>query len=71
MLPPSRTCPPGAFRDFAPALVLSILDPKLSWSEAESAAAVAAGVVVRKGDGSGLSPYDLKRLQASALGVLP
>jgi hypothetical protein len=24
---------------------------------------VAAGVVVRKPDGSGLSPYDLKRLQ--------
>lgn len=30
----------GAFRGFAPALVLSILDPKLTWSEAEQQAAV-------------------------------
>ncbi|PRW57974.1 N-acetyltransferase 10 [Chlorella sorokiniana] len=56
----------GAFRGFAPALVLSILDPKLTWSEAEQQAAVQQGVVVRKADGSGLSPYDLKRLQAYA-----
>jgi hypothetical protein len=62
-----RASPPrlaaGAFRDFPPALVLSLLDPKLSWSEAESAAAVAEGVVVRKADGAPLSPFDLKRLQ--------
>ncbi|KAL4434095.1 hypothetical protein ABPG75_000536 [Micractinium tetrahymenae] len=54
----------GAFRDFSPALVLSLLDPKLSWSEAESAEAVASGVVVAKPGGAPLSPYDLKRLQA-------
>ena len=129
----------GAFRGFAPALVLSILDPKLTWSEAEQQAAVQQvggagegelhrqagrqhlgegvdahaatsrleklhthclhihwralgmcvdtrcthlllrsssppcplcflqGVVVRKSDGSGLSPYDLKRLQVGLL----
>lgn len=27
---------PGAFRTFLPALVLSLLSPKLSWSEAET-----------------------------------
>jgi hypothetical protein len=26
----------GAFREFAPALVLSLLSPKLTWSEAET-----------------------------------
>lgn len=61
-----RRLPAGAFREFAPAVVLSILDPKLTWSEAESAAAVAAGVVVHKPGGEGLSPYDLKRLQVGA-----
>lgn len=53
----------GAFREFPPALVLSLLDPKLTWSEAESAEAVSAGVVVTKPGGAPLSPYDLKRLQ--------
>ena len=43
--------------------MLSILDPRLTWGEAETAAAVAAGVVVAKADGAPLSPYDLKRLQ--------
>ena len=66
-LHPQRPCcpsrPPGAFRAFDPALVLSLLDPKLTWTEAESGAAVAAGVVVRRADGAPLSPYDLKRLQ--------
>ncbi len=27
---------PGPFRDFPPALVLSLLAPKLNWSEAET-----------------------------------
>lgn len=59
----------GAFRDFSPALVLSLLDPKLTWSEAESAQAVASGVVVTKPGGAPLSPYDLKRLQVRRRGA--
>ena len=54
-----------ACRHFAPALVLSLLDPKLSWEEAEVQASVQRGLEVVKADGSPLSPYDLKRLQAS------
>ena len=50
-------------RHFAPALVLSLLDPKLSWDEAEVQASIQQGVKVVKADGSPLSPYDLKRLQ--------
>ena len=58
---------PGAFRSFAPALALSLLDPKLTWSEAEVAASVARGVEIARADGSPLSPYDLKRLQVRSL----
>ncbi|PNW85567.1 hypothetical protein CHLRE_03g192850v5 [Chlamydomonas reinhardtii] len=54
----------GAFREMAPALALSILDPQLNWGEEEAQRATQAGVVVHRGDGSGLDPYDLKRLQA-------
>ena len=54
---------PGAFRAFAPALALSLLDPKLVWSEDEAAASVQGGVEVPRADGAPLSPYDLKRLQ--------
>ena len=50
-------------RHFAPALVLSLLDPKLSWDEAEVQASIQQGVEVVKADGTPLSPYDLKRLQ--------
>jgi N-acetyltransferase 10 len=63
-----------------PALALSLLDPKLTWADAEAAAAAAGqgpggaagaaaeGVVLR-GDGSALNPYDLKRLQVSGVHV--
>ena len=54
-------------RHFAPALVLSLLDPKLSWDEAEVQASIQQGVEVVKADGSPLSPYDLKRLQVRCL----
>ena len=53
-----------ACRHFAPALVLSLLDPKLAWEEAEVQASVQRGLEVVKADGSPLAPYDLKRLQA-------
>ena len=39
-------------RHFAPALVLSLLDPQLSWDEAEVQASIQAGVQVTKADGS-------------------
>jgi hypothetical protein len=47
----------------SPALALSILNPKLVFSEGEASAGVQAGVLVTRGDGRLLSPYDLKRLQ--------
>ena len=53
----------GAFRDFAPALALSILDPQLTFSEAQTQSGVSAAQIIRKADGSALSAYDLKRLQ--------
>ncbi|GAB4815551.1 hypothetical protein N2152v2_002597 [Parachlorella kessleri] len=57
----------GAFRDFAPALALSLLDPKLNWTEEEGRRGVEqGGAVVVRADGSPISPYDLKRLQAYA-----
>jgi N-acetyltransferase 10 len=56
----------GAFRGMAPALALSILNPKLQFSESDGAAGVQAGVVVTRGDGRQMSPYDLKRLQVCA-----
>ena len=53
----------GAFKSLPPALALSILNPKLVFSEGEASAGVQAGVLVTRGDGRQLSPYDLKRLQ--------
>lgn len=53
----------GAFRGFAPALALSILDPQLSFSEAQVETGVTAGQSITKADGSVVSAYDLKRLQ--------
>ena len=53
----------GAFRAFAPALALSVLDPKLTFSDADSQQAVTAGTSVLKADGSSFTAYDLKRLQ--------
>jgi len=51
------------FRKMSPALALSLLDPKLRWSESESRANeanVSGGVPVS------ISPYDLKRIHAYA-----
>jgi len=53
-----------ACRSFSPALSLSILSPKLSWSEDETKAGVQRGFTVTHPDGTGFTPYDLKRLQA-------
>jgi N-acetyltransferase 10 len=62
---------PGAFREFSPALALSLLDPKLAWAEAETQASVQSGVQIQRADGAPLSPYDLKRLQVSFSLVSP
>ena len=51
----------GAYRCFAPALALSILDPKLTFSDAQEAAA--QDLALHKADNSSLTPYDFKRLQ--------
>lgn len=57
-----------AFRGMAPALALSVLDPRLDWPEAEAQRSAedgsAPGAVLR-GDGTPLDPYDLKRLQVA------
>lgn len=58
----------GSFRDFGPALALSILDPKLRFNEEEAAAvsgtASTASQKVVRADGHPLNAYDMKRLQA-------
>jgi len=56
-------------RSFSPALSLSILSPKLSWSEDETKAGVQRGFTVTHPDGTGFTPYDLKRLQARRLSL--
>ena len=72
----------GAFRNFHPALALSILDPKLRYSDEDSLSHKAQNVgrngttksgesdyngsLVCHGDGSPFTPYDMKRLQAYA-----
>lgn len=53
----------GAFRGFAPALALSILDPQLTFGEAQTQSSVSAAQIIRKADGSAMSAYDLNRLQ--------
>ncbi|KAA6428370.1 MAG: N-acetyltransferase 10 [Trebouxia sp. A1-2] len=54
----------GAFRGFAPALALTILDPQLTFTEAQVETGVSGGDAIRKADGSPMSAYDLQRLQA-------
>ena len=58
----------GAFRGFAPALALSILDPQLSFSETQTQSGVSEAHIIRKADGSAMSAYDLKRLQVRPFG---
>jgi N-acetyltransferase 10 len=55
----------GAFRAHAPALALSLLDPRLNFSEEEGAAGAPPSAVPRA-DGGPLSPHDLKRLSSYA-----
>ncbi|GLC38597.1 hypothetical protein PLESTB_000450900 [Pleodorina starrii] len=54
----------SAFREMPAALALSILDPQLTWSEAEGQRVAQEGVAVMRGDGTPLDLHDLKRLQA-------
>lgn len=53
----------SSFRHHTPALALSLLSPKLTFSDEEAAAGAMEGAVVRA-DGQPLSPYDMKRLQS-------
>lgn len=53
----------GPFRSFAPALALSILNPKLNFSEAELQAAVEKAEAVLNAAGEPFSAYDIKRLE--------
>jgi N-acetyltransferase 10 len=55
----------SAFRAHAPALALSLLDPKLNFSEEEGAAGAPPSAVPRA-DGQPLSPHDLKRISSYA-----
>eukprot|EP00887_Chlorella_sp_A99_P003429 scaffold7.g3429.t1 len=58
----------GAFRGFAPALVLSVLDPRLSWGEAEAQAAILACVGLQQHDVSAVeAALDLPASQVLAL----
>ncbi|CAD7699176.1 unnamed protein product [Ostreobium quekettii] len=52
------------FRTMEPALALSILAPKLVFSEQESQEGITGGITVAGVDGGGLLPHDLKRLQS-------
>ena len=64
---------PGPFRGFAPGLALGLLDPQLTFSEAETAAGVAQGYTPLRPDGAAITPYDMKRLQVglgSGVGLL-
>lgn len=54
----------GAFRDFSPALALSLLEPRLTYTEQETQESVQVGVQVVRADHEPLTAYDLKRLQA-------
>ena len=49
---------------------MGLLDPQLTFSEAESAAGVAQGYTPLRPDGAALTPYDMKRLQVRQQGIL-
>lgn len=53
----------GAFRDMEPAVALSLLQPKLTFSRQETDRAKDGGVTIAKAGGQ-IGAYDLKRLQA-------
>ena len=48
-----------------PVLALTILNPKLTFTDTETDQCIADGICVQRGDGSPLDVYDLKRLQVS------
>jgi tRNA(Met) C34 N-acetyltransferase TmcA len=56
----------GAFRELDSATVLSLLQPKLTFSHKEQEAAATRTTLVVKADGKPLNGYDLKRLQVCA-----
>lgn len=60
----------GPFREMELSLALTILAPKLSYSELESQEGIKIGVTVSGVDGKTLSIYDLKRLQSYGNNVI-
>lgn len=57
----------GPFREFHPALALSVLDPKMRFTEGEAAQAAKDGTAaerILRANVMPLTPYDMKRLQA-------
>ncbi|KAF5839809.1 GNAT acetyltransferase 2-domain-containing protein [Dunaliella salina] len=56
----------GALSKLPAALALSILDPRLTFSEADTQAAIQRGVTITRIDATPFTPYDIKRLQAYA-----
>jgi N-acetyltransferase 10 len=59
---------PAHFRDMEPAVVLSLLQPQLTFSHKDQEDATAQGALVNKVDGQPLNGYDLKRLQVCSVG---
>ncbi len=53
----------GPFRELNPGLALSILEPRLTYSDTDTSQAVERGVTLTRVDGGQVTPYDLKRLQ--------
>eukprot|EP00850_Spirogloea_muscicola_P005761 SM000026S09010 [mRNA] locus=s26:915149:923348:- [translate_table: standard] len=55
-----------SFRNLPPALALSLLDPKISFTEQEAQSGVVNRETIFKGSNPLLTPYDLKRLESYA-----
>ena len=59
-----RTLLAGSFRTFSPGLAMSILDPKITFTDSETHDASSSGALqILKSDGTPLSAFDLRRLQ--------
>ena len=58
-----RTLLAGSFRTFSPGLAMSILDPKITFTDGETHDASSGALQILKSDGTPLSAFDLRRLQ--------
>ena len=55
----------GSFRHFGPGLAMSILDPKITFSDTEAGLASSQSQEIVKSDGAPFSAFDLRRLQVN------